>query len=109
MRDPTLRDKGIKDLNFDKILYYEHENPKPTSFDKSRIRFRKKENKNKDLEEVQTTVKKVPHTERPQTTMLEEKPRRINLEFDDDIQGIKRAELLKRYRQMNRSVNSRHP
>jgi len=25
--NPTLRDKGIKDLNFDKIFYYEYEMP----------------------------------------------------------------------------------
>ena len=95
--NPVLRDKGIKDLNFDKLFYYDYEMPIQQSFDKSKVSVNRRNNR--DLEEVTTTVRKV---ERPMTTMKEVP--KLNLECEE-LKPITRTSLLKKFRQTQRSVH----
>ena len=96
--NPVLRDKGIKDLNFDKLFYYDHEMPLQQSFDKSKLSMNRR-GVNRDLEDVSTTVRKA---ERPMTTM-KEVPK---LNFDcDEVKPITRTSLLRKFRQTQRSVH----
>ena len=61
-----MRDKGIKDLNFDKIFYYEYEMPVERKFEKGNVRIKKP---NSDLEEVPDSVEK---RDRHHNSMIEE-------------------------------------
>ena len=97
--NPTLRDKGIKDLNFDKIFYYEYEMPVEKNKNKGQLRIKKP---NQDLEEVQDNIRK---TDRPQTTMREDSYQTKK----EDTSDVIRSNLLKKIRKRNRSVASKQP
>lgn len=96
--NPVLRDKGIKDLNFDKIFYYEHEMPLQQSFDKGKLSVNRKAF-NRDLEDVSTTARKA---DRPMTTMREVP--KLNLDCEE-VKPITRTSLLRKFRHTNRSVH----